>query len=302
MYETLQRFKETGTHAPRPKSGRPKVSGARDDRLLVRASIQNRKLTVPALRLAWQQAGVTASDTTVRRRLSAAGLNGHVAVKKPLLTARHRQLRLEFARRHEQWSWVDWSCVLFTDESKFNMFQTDGRVYIRRRTGERFNDDCVVPTVKFGGGGVMVWGAMTYRGTGMLTKVDGRLNGPGYVNILQNFAVPSAHILGYGDHYWLQDDNAPCHRARIVENWKEDNDVRCLQWPPQSPDLNPIETLWSDVKCVLRNRHSRNMGELERNVKEIWNAIPRDRCSRLVRSMPRRIQAVIDAHGGHTKY
>lgn len=158
MYETLQRFKETGTHAPRPKSGRPKVSGARDDRLLVRASIQNRKLTVPALRLAWQQAGVTASDTTVRRRLSAAGLNGHVAVKKPLLTARHRQLRLEFARRHEQWSWVDWSCVLFTDESKFNMFQSDGRVYIRRRTGERFKDDCVVPTVKFGGGGVMVWG------------------------------------------------------------------------------------------------------------------------------------------------
>ena len=130
----------------------------RNDRLLFRISLRKRKLTVPALRLVWQEAGVNASNSTVRRRLSAAGLNGHVAVKKPLLTARHRQLRLEFARRHEHWSWVDWSCVLFTDESKFNMFQNDGRVYIRRRAGEKFRDNCVIPTVKFGGGGVMVWG------------------------------------------------------------------------------------------------------------------------------------------------
>jgi hypothetical protein len=182
------------------------------------------------------------------------------------------------------------------------MFQTEGRVFIRRRTGEKFKDNCVIPTVKFGGGGVLVWGAMTYRGAGMLTRVDGRLNGTGYVNILENFAVPSAHLLGYGDNYWLQDDNVPCHRVRIVHDWKEDNGISCIQWPPQSPDLNPIENLWWDVKCALKNKLSRNMGELEANVVASWEAIPRERCSRLVRGMPNRIQAVIEVHGGHTKY
>jgi hypothetical protein len=88
-----------------------------------------------------------ASATKVRRRLHEAGLY-YLAVKKPLLSPRHRQLRLNFAKEHADWSWVDWSTVTFSDESKFNLFQSDGRVYFCRR--EQLRDDCVTPTVKFG--------------------------------------------------------------------------------------------------------------------------------------------------------
>ena len=125
VYPALKRYELTGSHHDRPKSGHPRGSSERDDRSLIRASLRNRKSTVPDLRLAWQESNVFASNTTVRRRLQVAGLSGHLAVKKPLLTARNKQRCLQIAREHLQWSWVDWSTVLFTDESKFNMFQSD---------------------------------------------------------------------------------------------------------------------------------------------------------------------------------
>ncbi|XP_060570706.1 uncharacterized protein LOC132728998 [Ruditapes philippinarum] len=67
VYETLQRLQETGSRAPKPKSGRSQVSNVRTYRLLARTYPQNRKLTVPAPRLVRQEAGVNASNSTVRR-------------------------------------------------------------------------------------------------------------------------------------------------------------------------------------------------------------------------------------------
>jgi len=94
-----------------------------------------------------------------------AELHGHVTKKKPLLTPRHRELCLRFAREHFNWTWLDFANVLWTDESRFTLFQTDGPTFVQRRHGETLRQDCVVPTVKYGGGGIMMWGAISYNGT-----------------------------------------------------------------------------------------------------------------------------------------
>ena len=125
-----------------------------------------------------------------------AELHGHVAKKKPLLTPCHRELCLRFAREHSNWTCLDFANVLWTDESRLTLFQTDGPTFVRRRHGETLHQDCVAPTVKYGGGGIMMWDAMSYNGTAFLTKVNGNLNGAGYINILENSAIPSAHLLG----------------------------------------------------------------------------------------------------------
>ena len=123
-------------------------------------------------------------------------------------------------------------------------FPSDGNTYIRQRIGEHLMDSCVLPTVKFGGGDVTVWGAMSYRETAFLTKLNGNLNSLGYIHILENSAIPSAHYLGYGDNFFFKDDGTPCHRTHIVKLWKQERNIRELpNWPPQSPDLNPIENL-----------------------------------------------------------
>lgn len=298
----IRRHQQTGSHQNRPKSGRPRVSCARDDRILIRDSMSNRRSTVPQLRVRWKQHGVNASDTTVRRRLSVNGIHARIPRKKPFLTQRHKDLRLNFAREHEDWTWVDWSVVLFSDESKINLYQHDGTSYVHRRAGEDMLPECITHTRKFGGGGVMVWGVMSYRGVGMLKTIRGTLNGTGYIDVLGDFLVPSAHMLGYADSYIFQEDNAPCHKARIVTEWKENAGITTLAWPPQSPDLSPIENLWSSVARDVREDNCANLQQLEACIHRKWDLVSPDTCSNLIRSMPRRIRAVIDARGGHTRF
>ena len=107
--------------------------------------------------------------------------------------------------------------MLWSNESRFTLFQNDGRVFVRRRPHEAYRNSCVVPTVKFGGGVVTVWGAMLYRGTGFLTPLKGNLDKDGYLDILRNSAIPSAHLRGYEDYFIFLDDGAPCHRANVVK-------------------------------------------------------------------------------------
>ena len=171
-------------HEDRPRSGRPRISTDRDDRHLVRQSLANRKATFRSFVGCGKGHGVIASNTNVRTRLMDAGLNAKVARKKPKLTRRHKQLRLDFAREHQDWTWVDWSLVIFTDESRFTLYRNDGRTYVRRRVGEALLPECIASTVKFGGGGgVMVWGALIARGPDLLKPVRDNLNGVRYIDI-----------------------------------------------------------------------------------------------------------------------
>jgi len=71
----------------------------------------------------------------------------------------------------------------------------------------------------------MMWGAMSHNGTAFLTKVNGNLNGAGYINVLENSAIPSDHLLGFSDNFWFQDDGAPCHRSRLVALRKAENNL-----------------------------------------------------------------------------
>jgi len=122
---------------------------------------------------------------------------------------------------------------------------------------------------------------MSYNGTSFLTNVNGHLNGAGYINVLENSAIPSAHLLGFGDDFWFQDDGAPCHRSRLVAEWKAENNLSCLSWPPQSPDLNPIENVWRNVKLGLKQLRPRNLQELEDNACNIWNNFPIRKCHKI---------------------
>ncbi|GFV03923.1 transposable element Tc1 transposase [Trichonephila clavipes] len=140
--------------------------------------------------------GRSVSAETVRRVLRKAGCNGRVARKKPLIGKRNRVNRLKFAKQHILKPQQFWNEVSFSDESKFNIFGSDGCRMVWRKPNTSHHPKHTIPTVKHGAGSVMVWGCMAASGVGKPVFIDGIMHKMTYLNILQNNLKESADNLG----------------------------------------------------------------------------------------------------------
>ncbi len=114
------------------------------------------------------------------------------------------------------------------------------------------------------------------------------------------------HVHPFMNTVYFQQDNAPCHKAQIISDWflEHDNEFTLLKWPPQSPDLNPIEHLWDVVEREIRimDVQPTNLQQLSDAIMSIWAKISEERFQHLVEFMPQRIKAVLKAKGGPTRY
>ncbi len=220
---------------------------------------------------------------------------------KPLLNQRQHQKHLTWAVEKKNWTVAQWSKVLFSDESKFCISFGNQGPRVWRKSGEAQIPCCLKSSVKFPQS-VMIWAAMSSAGVGPLCFLKSTVNAAIYQEILEHFMLPSADKL-YGDaDFIFQQDLAPAHTAKGTKSWFNDHGVTVLDWPANSPDLNPIENLWGIVKRKMRDTRPNNADELKATVKETWASIPPQQCHKLITSMPRRIEAVIKAKGAPTKY
>ena len=299
-----RRYRDTNDVKDRHRSGRPRITTERVDRLIRLATLRNRRITAHSLQMRYLGChGRRVSVQTIRNRLHSFQLNSRNASQKPLLTVRHRHSRLRWCRVHRIWNQRMWAKVLFSDESRFCLRSVDGRVRVWRRRGERFAESCIDRKVPFGGGSVMIWGGISTGGKTDLIHVAGNLNGQRYLNeVLNPVAIPYIRTLGAGGT--LQDDNARPHGARLVNDHLTQQRIPWMDWPANSPDLNPIEHLWDQLGRAV-NVHitqQSTLADLRRFLTEEWNAAPQVRIQRLIANMRRRWQAVINAYGGSTRY
>ena len=155
------RFQATGSTRDQERRGRPRVTSARQDRRIYRQHL--REPLLPAAETARNTIGnhnAPVSGHTIRRRLSERDLCCRRPARRPMLTARHRQQRLQWAQQRLNWNWRQWQNVLFTDESRYCTSQADGRIRVWRRRNQRYAANNVLEHNTWGGPSVMIWGAI----------------------------------------------------------------------------------------------------------------------------------------------
>ncbi len=139
----------------------------------------------------------------------------------------------------------------------------------------------------------MVWAAMSSAGVGPLCFLRSKVNTAVYQEVLEHFMLPAADQLNGDADFIFQQDLAPAHSAKAASTWFKDHCIPVLNWPANSPDLNPIENLWGIVKRKMRYARPNNAEELKDAIRATWALITPEQCHRLIDSMPRRIAAVI---------
>lgn len=230
------------------------------------------------------------------------GIKQHTAKKVPFINNKNKKKRLEISYDFLLKPMTFWKKVIWSDETKINFFRSDGNVYVWRYDNEMYDEKCTIKTVKHGGGSIMLWGCMSYNGVGKIVPIEGKLDAKGYVQLLQENLFESAKLLGLEDDFVFQQDNDPKHTSKLASKFFEINNIKKLDWPSQSPDLNVIEHLWSELKRRYGDYKAKNKKELFFKIQEIWIELGSEFPEKLVNSIYKRCIAVMEARGGNTRY
>ena len=307
-YETIKKYLHRvsvdgqGDGSHRDQCGRKPCTTADNDMQIVEMSEQNPFLSCNTIK---SRLNLTCSRQTVSRRLLEAGLHSRKPAMKTELTENHKERRLVWAIEKMLWSRRRWEAVCFTDESKFCLGQSFIQ-YVRRPVGERYNENYLLLSPNHSVGNVMIWGGFSVHSFTNLVRIDGILNADRYITILNDNFIPAVNTILPGNDKLFQHDNAPIHTARRTKTFLAENNVNILDWPPYSPDMNPIEHVWARMESILCHCYQRpeNSDQLYETLNVIWVQLMSDVEYRktLIHSMMHRVQCLFNANGSYTHY
>ncbi|KAI1007552.1 hypothetical protein K3495_g672 [Podosphaera aphanis] len=254
----------------------------------------------------FQNLGV--SEFMIQNELKKRGYGRGPSFKKPFLSEVNKRKCLEWAEAHKDWTGGDWMNILWTDGT----WVTGGRHkrdWVTRKIGEEVDINCVTEKLRKDLGW-MFWGCIagTEQGASLFWEKEwGTITSDTYSQRI----VPLIHgMVSMKSQLSVMQDNAPAHASAATMNELRERSITTINWPPFSPDLNPIEHVWGGMKDYIQYHYPRLDGgrqrshdELRDTVKEAWDdATKPEKLEKLIRSMHRRSEAVIRARGRPTKF
>ena len=311
----MKKHQQGQSLSDKPRSGRPKVLD-RVSKIVLAKSLTKKRQSTRKLATRLTAAGHQVSRNTVHRYLvKNLGCKAFVQRKIPKITEKQRKDRLKFCTDRRNWTVADWSKVIFSDESPFELdaspnHQND-RIWAHSPTEIQNHERNKFP------GKLMVWGGMSAKGITKLHVVPNKtsINAEYYHGvILKEYLLPvytRTKSTGKIEERKLvdsmldsifQQDNATCHTAQSTTAWLQRHNITVMGkgvWPANSPDLNPIENLWSileeELKCEKKT--PQDLPSLEKALQAAWSRIKPETLTNLILSMPDRIKSVIKARG-----
>jgi transposase len=290
----IHRYQETGDVQDEEKQGRKRKTSEKEDLDIISMAKKQKTSTLADISTSMSRQGTDISLMTVKRRLNEQGLYKLKPLLKPLLLDTHRDNRLKWARANRN---TDWSKVIFTDETSITQFSRPKKVW-------RYKGEIVKAYTVKHSGKVHVYGCFSEKGFGNIYCFTENLKADLLCTIYKTTLLPSAGILfGKDNHSWiLQEDNDPKHMSKKAQKWRKENQVKRISWPAQSPDLNPIENVWSVLKANVSNYKPSSTKELKRIIKKEWKKFDKIFAENLVGSMKNRISNVISNKGDHVLF
>ena len=203
--------------------------------------------------------GISLHVDTIRKRAHELRLFGQVARKKPYVNKINRGKLIKVAKKMFE-NLVDfWKNVVWSDESKFNLFNSDGKVMVRRTPSEEFDPKCTIPKVKHGDGSVMVCDCLTRQEVGKLCVLDRITKRLYFRDILEQNLQPSINHFKPDQRCIFIHENDPKHTSGLNKDWLKRKRIQTLPWPPYSLDFNPIENLWDELERRVKNHQPKNI-------------------------------------------
>ena len=303
--DTIRRFRETGTTKDRPRTGRPVT--ATTPTLVKR--IRERIRSNPKRSLRKMAKEMNISERSVRRVVKTRmGLRPIKLQKTHALTDQMKATRLQRCRALlQRFTPADTSDILFTDEKLFNVEQTFNH------QNDRIWSQSVKEASKKGRyvsrkghpASVMVWAGVTATGKTPLIFVDQgvKVNSQNYLNdILVKEVLPWSRAHFAGRNWTFQQDSAPAHKAKVVQDWCKNNFpamITSAEWPPYSPDLNPLDfSVWSVLESKACSTPHKTLDSLKRSLKKAWDELDVTYLSATVGDFHKRLRACVKEKGG----
>jgi transposase len=290
----ISRYQETGDIMDQEGRGRKKKTSTKIDKAIITLFEKDERMTLKEAQRRLNRKGIELSIPTISKRLHEFGFVNQSPLKKPLLSSSHMKKRVQWCDQVQD---VDWNYVIFSDESTFTL-KGYNRKYWHKRGSRK-----VLRVIKHAPK-IHVWGCFSSSGFGKLILFTKNLDTEKMISIYENGLLLSAEQFGFDDtsEWWLQEDNDPKHMSNGSKNWKTENNIQRLDWPSYSPDLAPIENLWSYMKLKVDENKPRTLNDLVKNIKKVWSTLSPELARNLSNSMSNRILQCIKSNGDYIMY